>query len=386
MKRVNISKKVLLILIGAVSCSLLISCSGADRSKSGKSGSRYETDTESAVKEDDEKKQESDENHKNDESGKKADDYVASRDIFAMDTYMTVQAYGDSADEAVEQAIAEIERLDGMLSATDEESEIYELNRNEGGIVGEDVSYLIERAKEMYESTGGKFNIAIYPIVEKWGFASGEYYVPTEDELKELLKNTDFSQIEYNKEEKKVTYDSDGMKIDLGGIAKGYTSARIMDIFKNLGVTSGIVNLGGNVQVLGTKPDGSDWKVAIQHPMDANRYIGVLKTHDKAVITSGGYERYFEEDGITYHHIIDPDTGYPADSGLISVTIVCADGTMADCLSTSLFIMGKDKAIEYWKEHREEFDMILYTEDEELLVTEEIADKFASDFDMEIIK
>lgn len=109
------------------------------------------------------------------------------------------------------------------------------------------------------------------------------------------------------------------MQIDFGGIAKGYTSARIMDIFRACGIKSGLVNLGGNVQALGTKKDGSSWRVAVQDPQDTDQYLGVLSIQDKAVITSGGYERYFEQDGRTYHHIIDPKTGYPVENGLISV-------------------------------------------------------------------
>ena len=158
-----------------------------------------------------------------------------------------------------------------------------------------------------------------------------------------------------------------------------------MDIFKDYKVDSGLVNLGGNVQAYGTKPDGSNWRVAIQNPNNTEDYIGVLSIADKAVITSGGYERYFEQDGKTYHHIIDPSTGYPAENGLISVTIVSDDGTLADGLSTSLFIMGKDKAVEFWKSHSDEFDAVLEADDGTLYVTEGIKDSFTSDSTVEIV-
>lgn len=143
-----------------------------------------------------------------------------------------------------------------------------------------------------------------------------------------------------------VTLNKEGMKIDLGGIAKGYTSSKVMDIFKENGISSAVISLGGNVQTLNGKPDGSDWRVAVENPADTGSYIGVLSIKDKAVITSGGYERYFKQDGKTYHHIIDPANGYPANNGLTSVTIVSDDGTLADGLSTSLFIMtGKSTEI-----------------------------------------
>ena len=159
-----------------------------------------------------------------------------------------------------------------------------------------------------------------------------------------------------------------------------------MDIYREKGVTSGLVNLGGNAQVFGTKPDGSLWRVAVQSPDSEDEYLGVLEAKDKAIITSGGYERYFEKGGVTYHHIIDPATGYPAENGLVSVTIVSTDGTLADGLSTSLFVMGKDKAVDYWKAHSDEFDMILLTDDEKLYVSEGIKDSFTSDREVEIIK
>ena len=210
--------------------------------------------------------------------------------------------------------------------------------------------------------------------------------MPDADTLKATLELADPSLIDYDKETSTVSFKKDGVQIDFGGIAKGYTSSRIMDIYREKGVTSGLVNLGGNAQVFGTKPDGSLWRVAVQSPDSEDEYLGVLETKDKAIITSGGYERYFEKDGVTYHHIIDPSTGYPAENGLISVTIVSADGTLADGLSTSLFVMGKDKAIDYWKAHSDEFDMILLTDDEKLYVSEGIKDSFISDREFEIVE
>ena len=244
----------------------------------------------------------------------------------------------------------------------------------------------MERSLELYKSTNGAFDVAIYPVMKAWGFTDGNYQVPDADILKATLELADPSLIDYDKETSTVSFKKDRVPIDLGGIAKGYISSRIMDIYKEKGVTSGLVNLGGNVQALGTKTDGSKWRVAIQGVEDDDSYLGVLSISDKAVITSGGYERYFEQDGVTYHHIIDPTTGYPADSGLLSVSIVSADGTMCDALSTSLFIMGKDKAIEYWRAHSDEFDMILYDKENKVYVSEGIAEDFTSDFDTEVVK
>ena len=303
----------------------------------------------------------------------------ASQDIFAMDTYMSVTAYGADAESAVSDAIAEIERLDALLSTGETDSEIYKLNQNGGGSISEDTSYLLERALEIWKSTDGCFEIGIYPLMQEWGFTDGNYKVPDKETLQKLLPLADSSKIDFNEKDQTVSFEQDGMEIDFGGIAKGYTSGRIMDIFREHGIISGMVSLGGNVQVLGIKTDGSKWRVAVQNPEDTENYLGVLETQDRAVITSGGYERYFEQDGKTYQHILDPKTGYPADSGLTSVTIVSADGTLADGLSTSLFVMGKEKAVAYWRAHSEEFDAILVEKDGTVSVTENIADQFTPD-------
>ena len=304
---------------------------------------------------------------------------TASQDIFAMDTYMTVTAYGQDAQNAVSDAVSEIERLDALLSTGETSSEIYKINQNGGGEVSEDSAYLLERSLEIWKSTDGCFEIGIYPLMQAWGFTDGNYKVPDKTTLKKLLPLADSSKIVFDEASRTVTFGRKGMEIDFGGIAKGYTSGRIMDIFREHGIKSGMVSLGGNVQVLGTKTDGTKWRVAVQNPEDTDSYLGVLETQDQAVITSGGYERYFQQDGKTYQHILNPKTGYPADSGLTSVTIVSADGTLADGLSTSLFVMGKEKAVAYWRAHKEEFDAILVEEDGTVSVTEGIADSFTPD-------
>ena len=319
-------------------------------------------------------------------SSSSAADASSSRDIFAMDTYMTVTAYGPNAEMAVDQAQQEIERLDALLSTGAETSEVAQINANGGGTLSEDTTYLLERSLDLYDSTNGVFDIAIYPLMDAWGFTTGNYTVPSDEMIENLLPLTDANNIIYDKDESSISFAKDGMKIDFGGIAKGYTSGRIADIYRECGVTSGLINLGGNVQVVGTKTDGSKWRVAVQSPETEDDYLGILSTADRAVITSGGYERYFEQDGVKYHHIIDPSTGHPANNGLVSVTIVSVDGTLADGLSTSLFIMGKDKAAEYWRAHSDEFDTILEDEDGVLYVTEGIADDFTSDHETNIIR
>ena len=320
-------------------------------------------------------------------SGEDADEEAeVSKDLFAMDTYMTLTAYGEHAQEAVDKAAERVEELDALLSTGDENSEIYQLNQSGEATLSEEGGYLVERALELYQKTDGAFDIAIYSVMQAWGFPTQEYHVPDDATLKEKLALADASKVNYDKDTRKISFDQDGMEIDLGGIAKGYTSSQIMQIYQDCGVTSGLVNLGGNVQALGCKTDGSKWRVAIQSPDDTEDYLGILEIENQAVITSGGYERYFEEDGVTYHHIIDPATGYPADSGLISVTIVSDDGTLADGLSTSLFIMGEEKAAQFWRENSDEFETIMETSDGKLYVTEGITDSLTTDMDVTVIE
>ena len=308
-----------------------------------------------------------------------------SKDIFAMDTYMTVTAYGKNAENGVNKAVDEINRLETVLSAEKQESDIYKLNDSGSGTLSTDTKNIVSRALEINKTTNGAFYISIYPLMVKWGFTTQKYNVPSKNEISKLLKDVDSSKIKFDEKsgKKKLT---EKMQIDLGGIAKGYTSNRVMQIFKECGVKSGLVSLGGNVQALGTKTDGTAWQIAIENPDKSSDYIGVVSVKDKAVITSGGYERYFEKNGKTYHHILDPETGYPAESGVKSVTIVSDDGTLADALSTSLFVMGKEKALDYWHEHKNEFDTVLVEDNGDITITGGLEKIFKSNFKFDTVK
>lgn len=308
-----------------------------------------------------------------------------SKDIFAMDTYMTVTAYGKNAENGVNKAVDEINRLETVLSAEKQESDIYKLNETGSGTLSTDTKNIVSKALEINKTTNGAFDISIYPLMVKWGFTTQKYNVPSKNEISKLLKDVDSSKIIFDEKSGNIKL-KENMKIDLGGIAKGYTSKRVMQIFKECGVKSGLVSLGGNVQALGTKTDGTAWQIAIENPDKSSDYIGVVSVKDKAVITSGGYERYFEKNGKTYHHILDPETGYPAESGLKSVTIVSDDGTLADALSTSLFVMGKEKALDYWREHKNEFDTVLVEDNGDITITGGLEKIFKSNFKFDTVK
>ncbi len=320
-----------------------------------------------------------------------AEDNSYSKDLFAMDTYMSLTAYGENAEAAVEEAAAEITRLEQIFSTNIETSEIAQINANGGGEVSEDTAYLIEKSLEYYEETKGAYDITVYPLVYEWGFTTQNYQVPSQERIDELLPlvGSDMMHLESNGETSTVTFDKEGMMIDLGTIAKGYASQKVSDIFKEYGIENGLINLGGNVQLVGTKPDGSDWKVAIQKPdKDASdsEYVGVLSASDCAVTTAGGYERYFEEDGTVYRHIFDPSTGCPTKSSLKSVSVVTKNGVDADGYDTALFVMDFDEAVAFWQDHKDLFDVILITEDDTIYVSQGIADDFTSDYTVKVLK
>ncbi len=320
------------------------------------------------------------------QAGKKEDG--TELEFFAMDTFMRVLAYGEeeSREAAVNAAKEEIERLESLFSTGSKTSEITKINAFGGGVVSEDTLSLLKYAQKLCTLTEGAFDISIYPLMQAWGFPEKTYHIPLDTEISELRKKVDAAQIVLSEKGEYVSFGMEGMQIDLGGIAKGFASTRIMEIYRERGIVSGLVSLGGNVQVLGTKPDGSLWNIALQNPEGGEDYLGVLQVKDCAVITSGSYERYFEQDGVRYHHILDPATGYPADSEFVSVTVVSGDGTLADGLSTALFIMGKERAIQFWREHSEEFDAVFYTKNQELYITEGIAKVFSSTFPINLVK
>jgi thiamine biosynthesis lipoprotein len=305
------------------------------------------------------------------------------RQLFAMDTVMSFTAYGKNCEEAVDAAMKEVQRLDALLSTGIETSEISQINESGGGELSDDTAAILTRAMEIYDSTDGLFDFTIYPVMELWGFTDQQYHVPTEEELQEALALVDASKVRADGNE--VTL-GEGQQLDFGGIAKGYTSAVVMDVFREYGITSGMVSLGGNVQVLNRKTDGTCWKIGIQDPAsETGNVLAAVEVENCAVITSGGYQRYFEQDGNTYIHIIDPRTGYPVEGDLTSVTIISEDGTMADALSTSLYIMGLDRAIAYWQSEGESFDMVLVTVEGELYVTEGISERLTTEKEVIVV-
>ena len=307
-------------------------------------------------------------------------------EIFALDTAITLKVYGSKRVVVLKKLEDKINELDEMLSTGKETSEVSRLNRSGEAVLSPTVANLVKRSLDIYKKTDGLFDITIYPLMELWGFPTKNYKVPSEKEIEEKLKLVGSDKIDFNEETRKISFKNKGMEIDFGGIGKGYITDELVKILTDEKVESAIINLGGNVFGFRKKPDGSLWNIAIRDPNEPDKYMAAIRLEDSAVITSGGYERYFEENGIIYHHILDPRTGKPSDSGLKSVSIISKDGTLADALSTSLFIMGEEKAVKYWKENGSNFDILLMTKDNRLLVSAGIKDKVISDnYKIEVI-
>lgn len=270
------------------------------------------------------------------------------RMLFSMDTRIDMTVYGENGEEALNKAEEEIKRINEKYSVTNLDKTVHQPD--------EETKKLIDTAQSYKESTGGAFDISVAPVMRIWGFYSSEFgekqhRVPTSDEIAEALSAA-----------------QQGIYLDFGAMAKGYCADRVVEILKKEGVKSAVISLGGNVAVVGKNPDGNPWTVGIQSPFDENIYATVKAT-DKMIVTSGDYMRYFEKDGKRYHHIINPETGYPAESDLTSVTVIADNGAYADAMSTALFVMGKDKAVEYWHKHGG-FEMILITKDGKIYCTQ----------------
>ena len=297
----------------------------------------------------------------------------ASRQFFAMDTVMNVTAYGPHGAEAVQAVQETVSRLEALLSRTDPDSQISQLNAHAGDgaavPLDADVAALLARAQEAAALLPGAFDITIAPVMDAWGFTTEERHVPTEEALSAALALVDGGALTVDEAAPAARLERPGMEVDLGGVAKGFAAQEAEAAFRAAGAERGILDLGGNVTVIGARPDGDPWRVAVKDPQNTERYLCVLSLADVTASTSGGYERYFEENGVRYHHIIDPKTGWPAERGLLSVTVVSADPVLADILSTALFVAGEEAALDFWR-GREDVELVLCTEDGRVLVTE----------------
>lgn len=259
----------------------------------------------------------------------------ATQTIFAMDTVMTFQVWGKDAPQAVQRISHTISDLESCY------------NRESLSRGAADPAVLHE-ALDLSRRTGGAFDPQLGSVTALWNFAAEDPKIPTAEQIRDSLQEKTW---------------------DLGGALKGYAGQKCVDLLKEMQIDRAILNLGGNVQTYGQKKDGTPWQVGIQNPQGGDP-VGILAVAGTAsVVTSGDYQRFFEMDGVRYHHILDPKTGYPANSGLRSVTVICRDGMTADCLSTALFVMGLEQGSAFWRESQD-FEAVFLTEDGKIYATQ----------------
>ena len=297
-----------------------------------------------------------------------------------MGTVVSQKVYGVHAKEAVAKASFRLKELEGLLSFHIPESELSRFNRHAGMgkmKLSPELFFLFKKSLAYSAATGGAFNILVGPLVKCWKVTAENADVPTQKEIDALLPLIFYEDLVLEEKERAASLNKKGQMADLGGIAKGYASDEVIAIYKQLGIRSAIIDIGGNIGLLGKNPQGRPWTVGIQDPLKPRgEYLGFLDLTDKALSTSGAYERFFEKNGKIYHHIIDPATGYPSDSGLLSASIIADHSVESDAFS-KIFVMGAEKGIAVIKRFPGT-EAILVTRDKKIIATSGLKEIFHS--------
>ena len=290
--------------------------------------------------------------------------------IWAMDTQMDLRLYGDEDGAVMERLTALLYELDGALSATSADSALTALN--DSGVSDDPrLAELVEAARSVSAETGGALDITLLPVSLAWGFTADSYRVVPEAELETLRDRVGMDRISLEDGQIRLAA---GTRLDFGALAKGYAGGLCRAEMEEAGL-SGILSLGGNIQTVGTKPDGSDWIIGVQDPDDPGAYeLSLRLSGAKAVVTSGDYQRYFLEDGVRYCHILDPKTLAPVRGSLRAVTVVADEGLRADALATALFVMGREAGEAFWRE-RKDFEAIWREADGTIWLTPGLAER-----------
>ncbi len=283
----------------------------------------------------------------------KGDNFVSDTH-FALGTVNTIRIQSRNAGKLIKECFSILDSVEKKMSRNLPDSEVSRINLMAGiepVEVSEDTFKVIKKGLEISDLGDGYFDITIGPVVSLWGIGTESAKVPSTSELKKALSLVDYRNVVINEDERTVFLEKQGMSLDLGAIAKGWAADQIHQFLVANKVERGIINLGGNVLVLGKKTNTAPWRVGVQNPEESRgSYIGVIEADDTAVVTSGKYERYFIENGHKYHHIFNPFTGYPVENDLISVTIVANESVAADGFSTLVFALGKEKGMKLIEE------------------------------------
>ena len=302
-------------------------------------------------------------------------------DFFAMNTFVTLTA--DCSEELLALAQKEVFLLENQLSASVPESDINNLEDSTNKTYKSTMN-LLKLAYSVSEATDGAFDFTLGRLVSLWNINGLSPQVPQDTEISEALLSCGFEKTDVSGDT--FVCSDTQLKVDLGAIAKGYAGQKIAEFFIENGVDDASVYLGGNVTVIGSSPANRDkgidgWNVAVNNPFDTSDILGIMTLCDKTVSVSGSYERFFEQDSVVYHHILDRKTGYPANSDLASVAVISDNGALADALSTALFVMGFEKSFDFYESGVYDFDAVFCTVDGKVFVTDRLKASFVPNFD-----
>jgi len=295
------------------------------------------------------------------------------RNSYSLGTIINLRAYGNKAQKAIDEAIEKLNDIDDKMSAFKEHSEISKINSKAGTsseeIVSKDTYFVVKNAVEYSEILEGTFDPTIRPLVKLWSIGTKEEIIPEKLKIEEIRKLVNYRDVLLNENKNSIMLKQKQQALDVGGIAKGFAADEVRDIFYKHNIKSALIDLGGNIFALGSKEDGTPWRVGIQNPFKPRgEYVGILSVKNKSVVTSGNYEKYFMKDGQRFHHIIDPKTGYPSQSRIISATIISDNSIDGDGLSTGIYILGIDKATKII-EAIDGIEAIFITEDKKIYKT-----------------
>lgn len=297
---------------------------------------------------------------------------------FFLDTICDITVYDNVSEEVLDKGFSVLQEIDDKMSATKATSEIMAINNASGKSsvkVSDDTLYVISKGIQYGETTEGKFDISVGPLVKLWGINTDHARIPSKDEIKSTLQQVGYKNVVINEAKNEVMLKLEGMSLDLGGIAKGYAGDAVADVLKNNGVKHAIINLGGSIVVIGAKPNGNEWNIGIQDPAEPRgEYLGILSVSNKAIATSGIYERFFIENGVRYHHIMDTSTGYPVDNSLASVSIISDKSIDGDPLAKA-FTMGLEDGMKFI-EKQQGVEAIFVTKDSKVYITPGLKNTF----------
>lgn len=301
------------------------------------------------------------------------------REFYVLGTVVQLKVYGSNGKIAVDEAVNRMNDIDNKMSVFKEHSEISMINQKAGISnveVSKDTYFVVKEAVKYSELSEGGFDPTIRPVVELWGIGTDKVRVPSDNEICSRLKLVNYKDIVLNEKDRTIKLRNKGQSIDLGGIAKGYAADEVKSILIKNNIKSALIDLGGNIYALGKKPDKTQWYIGVQNPFSKRgEFVGFISIKNKSVVTSGNYERYFISNEKRFHHMIDPKTGYPSDSKIVSSTIISDYSIDGDGLSTGVYIMGLDKSIKLI-ESINGIDAIFITENREVYITSGIKSKF----------